>query len=323
MKSAAETYVLEASLLWLSSAHLLPASVPKLSLKNLSVSLQLALSYEAGILISSGVSIFTYTPGEASDRLRRRFRSFFVSNAATKAEIKAQNSNHRLHATSPGRATAGTPSISRKKGLLKQLNKLKCHLRSTRGASITPICCEDKNTVLQDCEDDGETAAGGRLLHLLQKMMDLLVEHLRPASRLLTRELHLVETEARRVLSQSGVRFQLRRLIASRGEHSPSCFEPRHESKANNLQIIRRNLLRSLHSSVELRLQSSLSVFLRMKLASRGEEENAAAINRALSLSFKRAEALRCSGSRALSDPLHALQQALAPSTISRGIQMK
>ncbi|XP_063056955.1 protein IMPACT isoform X2 [Engraulis encrasicolus] len=30
------------------------------------------------------------------------------------------------------------------------------------------IHCEDKNTFLQDCEDDGETAAGGRLLHLLQ-----------------------------------------------------------------------------------------------------------------------------------------------------------
>ncbi|KAK1805914.1 hypothetical protein P4O66_012957 [Electrophorus voltai] len=30
------------------------------------------------------------------------------------------------------------------------------------------IYCEDKNAFLQDCEDDGETAAGGRLLHLLQ-----------------------------------------------------------------------------------------------------------------------------------------------------------
>ncbi|XP_076847706.1 protein IMPACT isoform X2 [Brachyhypopomus gauderio] len=30
------------------------------------------------------------------------------------------------------------------------------------------IYCQDKNTFMQDCEDDGETAAGGRLLHLLQ-----------------------------------------------------------------------------------------------------------------------------------------------------------
>lgn len=32
------------------------------------------------------------------------------------------------------------------------------------------IYCEDKHTFLQDCEDDGETAAGGRLLHLMQVM---------------------------------------------------------------------------------------------------------------------------------------------------------
>uniref|UniRef100_A0A8C3BES4 Impact RWD domain protein n=1 Tax=Cairina moschata TaxID=8855 RepID=A0A8C3BES4_CAIMO len=32
----------------------------------------------------------------------------------------------------------------------------------------TRIYCEDKQTFLQDCEDDGETAAGGRLLHLMQ-----------------------------------------------------------------------------------------------------------------------------------------------------------
>ena len=30
------------------------------------------------------------------------------------------------------------------------------------------IYCEDKHSFLQDCDDDGETAAGGRLLHLLQ-----------------------------------------------------------------------------------------------------------------------------------------------------------
>lgn len=30
------------------------------------------------------------------------------------------------------------------------------------------VYCEDKQSFLQDCEDDGETAAGGRLLHLLQ-----------------------------------------------------------------------------------------------------------------------------------------------------------
>lgn len=36
------------------------------------------------------------------------------------------------------------------------------------------IYCEDKHSFLQDCEDDGETAAGGRLLHLLQVIISLL-----------------------------------------------------------------------------------------------------------------------------------------------------
>ena len=30
------------------------------------------------------------------------------------------------------------------------------------------IYCESKDSWIQDCDDDGETAAGGRLLHLLQ-----------------------------------------------------------------------------------------------------------------------------------------------------------
>ncbi|MBZ3891928.1 Protein IMPACT [Sciurus carolinensis] len=33
---------------------------------------------------------------------------------------------------------------------------------------LPKIYCEDKQTFLQDCEDDGETAAGGRLLHLME-----------------------------------------------------------------------------------------------------------------------------------------------------------
>lgn len=35
------------------------------------------------------------------------------------------------------------------------------------------IFCEDKQTFLQDCEDDGETAAGGRLLHLMEVSVEL------------------------------------------------------------------------------------------------------------------------------------------------------
>ena len=33
---------------------------------------------------------------------------------------------------------------------------------------ISRIYCEDKQTFLQDFADDGETAAGGRLLHLME-----------------------------------------------------------------------------------------------------------------------------------------------------------
>lgn len=36
------------------------------------------------------------------------------------------------------------------------------------------IYCEDKHSFLQDCEDDGETAAGGRLLHLLQVIIQFI-----------------------------------------------------------------------------------------------------------------------------------------------------
>lgn len=33
---------------------------------------------------------------------------------------------------------------------------------------VSRIFCEDKQTFLQDYSDDGETAAGGRLLHLME-----------------------------------------------------------------------------------------------------------------------------------------------------------
>ena len=39
------------------------------------------------------------------------------------------------------------------------------------------IYCEDKQTFLQDCDDDGETAAGGRLLHLMEVGIELNSEY--------------------------------------------------------------------------------------------------------------------------------------------------
>ncbi|KAH0617765.1 hypothetical protein JD844_016338 [Phrynosoma platyrhinos] len=54
------------------------------------------------------------------------------------------------------------------KNVLAQLYKNKKIANATHNIYAYRIYCEDKHTFLQDCEDDGETAAGGRLLHLMQ-----------------------------------------------------------------------------------------------------------------------------------------------------------
>ncbi|XP_042372755.1 protein IMPACT isoform X2 [Plectropomus leopardus] len=54
------------------------------------------------------------------------------------------------------------------KMVLEKLYENKKIASATHNIYAYRIYCEDKNSFLQDCEDDGETAAGGRLLHLLQ-----------------------------------------------------------------------------------------------------------------------------------------------------------
>uniref|UniRef100_A0A8C9WGC9 Impact RWD domain protein n=1 Tax=Scleropages formosus TaxID=113540 RepID=A0A8C9WGC9_SCLFO len=54
------------------------------------------------------------------------------------------------------------------KMVLDKLYENKKIASATHNIYAYRIFCEDKHTFLQDCEDDGETAAGGRLLHLLQ-----------------------------------------------------------------------------------------------------------------------------------------------------------
>ncbi|XP_038622623.1 protein IMPACT [Tachyglossus aculeatus] len=54
------------------------------------------------------------------------------------------------------------------KMVLAKLYENKKIASATHNIYAYRIYCEDKQTFLQDCEDDGETAAGGRLLHLLQ-----------------------------------------------------------------------------------------------------------------------------------------------------------
>ncbi|XP_003219694.2 protein IMPACT [Anolis carolinensis] len=54
------------------------------------------------------------------------------------------------------------------KNVFAELYKNKKIANATHNIYAYRIYCEDKQTFLQDCEDDGETAAGGRLLHLMQ-----------------------------------------------------------------------------------------------------------------------------------------------------------
>ncbi|CAN9500662.1 unnamed protein product [Ophioblennius macclurei] len=54
------------------------------------------------------------------------------------------------------------------KMVLEKLYENKKIASATHNIYAYRIYCEDKQSFLQDCEDDGETAAGGRLLHLLQ-----------------------------------------------------------------------------------------------------------------------------------------------------------
>ncbi|KAM4548046.1 protein IMPACT isoform 1-T1 [Odontesthes bonariensis] len=54
------------------------------------------------------------------------------------------------------------------KMVLEKLCENKKIASATHNIYAYRIYCEDKHSFLQDCDDDGETAAGGRLLHLLQ-----------------------------------------------------------------------------------------------------------------------------------------------------------
>uniref|UniRef100_A0A8C5T660 Impact RWD domain protein n=1 Tax=Malurus cyaneus samueli TaxID=2593467 RepID=A0A8C5T660_9PASS len=54
------------------------------------------------------------------------------------------------------------------KRVIEKLYENKKIASATHNIYAYRIYCEDKQTFLQDCEDDGETAAGGRLLHLMQ-----------------------------------------------------------------------------------------------------------------------------------------------------------
>ncbi|CAG10950.1 unnamed protein product, partial [Tetraodon nigroviridis] len=66
----------------------------------------------------------------------------------------------------PHLAPVVTPGQVKK--VLEELYENKKIASATHNIYAYRIYCEDKQSFLQDCDDDGETAAGGRLLHLLQ-----------------------------------------------------------------------------------------------------------------------------------------------------------
>lgn len=63
--------------------------------------------------------------------------------------------------------TATVKSLDEVKLVISRLYENKKIAQATHNIYAYRIYCEDKQTWLSDCEDDGEDAAGGRLLHLL------------------------------------------------------------------------------------------------------------------------------------------------------------
>lgn len=54
------------------------------------------------------------------------------------------------------------------KQVLEELKKSRKINNATHNVMAYRIFCEQRNNFIQDCDDDGEAAAGSRLLHLLQ-----------------------------------------------------------------------------------------------------------------------------------------------------------
>lgn len=59
-------------------------------------------------------------------------------------------------------------TLDQVKRVLQELKKNRKVNNATHNVMAYRIFCENRNSFLQDCDDDGEAAAGSRLLHLLQ-----------------------------------------------------------------------------------------------------------------------------------------------------------
>ncbi|XP_010895250.1 protein IMPACT isoform X2 [Esox lucius] len=88
------------------------------------------------------------------------------------------------------------------------------------------IYCEDKQSFLQDCEDDGETAAGGRLLHLLQildvRNVLVVVSRWYGGIQLGPDRFKHINNSARNVLVQEGYTFSLDEASKAGGKSKKS-----------------------------------------------------------------------------------------------------
>uniref|UniRef100_A0A3P8T7F4 Impact RWD domain protein n=1 Tax=Amphiprion percula TaxID=161767 RepID=A0A3P8T7F4_AMPPE len=96
-----------------------------------------------------------------------KIRDFLVEKSQKVPPIKHGNPiTDRRSTFQPHLAPVVTPR--QVKMVLEKLYENKKIASATHNIYAYRIYCEDKHSFLQDCEDDGETAAGGRLLHLLQ-----------------------------------------------------------------------------------------------------------------------------------------------------------
>ncbi|XP_072516104.1 protein IMPACT isoform X2 [Salminus brasiliensis] len=109
-------------------------------------------------------------PDYSSLKLSTEQAHLFSSSSADEEEMPpikhGEAVTDRRSTFQPHLAPVVTPKQVQR--VIDQLYENKKIASATHNIYAYRIYCEDKSTFLQDCEDDGETAAGGRLLHLLQ-----------------------------------------------------------------------------------------------------------------------------------------------------------
>ncbi|KAF7703071.1 hypothetical protein HF521_022078 [Silurus meridionalis] len=114
-----------------------------------------------------GVEIADYGVLRLSNEQTRLFSLFSTDSDEELPAIKhGEAITDRRSTFQPHLAVVVTPKQVQR--VLDKLYENKKIASATHNIYAYRIFCEDKKTFLQDCEDDGETAAGGRLLHLLQ-----------------------------------------------------------------------------------------------------------------------------------------------------------